>query len=154
MPACGGTVRIGAGCAGGKMHHMDQLAAMPTRIAPKSPNKPVVPSNSCAWAVSGHISGQLDLHARDCGVCGAGAASGMHDYGAECKKSVWQLAKGASEQDSRVQRGPRGKRTMRETAGWSVGSGLCTKNSVEEFLICIEELKVYFRVVHHFSYFQ
>jgi hypothetical protein len=69
------------------------------------------------------------------------------------QKRVWQLAKGASEQDSRVQRGPRGKRTMRETAGRSVGSGLCTKISVEEFLICIEELKVYCRVVHNFSYF-
>ena len=81
------------------------------------------------------------------GFVGLGQLQVCTTMARNAKKSVWQLAKGASEQDSRVQRGPRGKRTMRETAGRSVGSGLCTKKSVEE-------LKVYFRVVHHFSYFQ
>ena len=35
---------------------------------------------------------------------------------------------------------------------WGLASA--QKFSVEEFLICIEELKVYFRVVHRFPYFQ
>jgi hypothetical protein len=71
----------------------------------------------------------------------------MHEYGTECKKNVMQLAEGASEQDSRVQRGPGGKRTCEKLQAdrWGLASA-------PRFFV--EELKVYFRVVHHFSYFQ